>query len=60
LMPAPWPEPHAAAASHRPQPDRARLEVLVGQQASVDGVRQPPFQTAQCFLGDLPSASLRW
>jgi hypothetical protein len=50
----------AAIASDRLQPDQAQLGMLIGELASVDGARQPPLQTAQCFLGDLPSASLRW
>jgi hypothetical protein len=32
--------------------------LLVGQQASVDGVRQPPFQPAQRFLGRLALGQL--
>jgi hypothetical protein len=33
--------------------DRARLEVLIGQQAPVDGIRQAAFQPPQRFLGRL-------
>jgi hypothetical protein len=32
--------------------------LLVGQQASVDGVRQPPFQAPQGFLGGLALGQL--
>jgi hypothetical protein len=42
--------PRGFAASGRPRPDQARLEVLVGHQAPVDGVRQPAFQAPQRLL----------
>ena len=38
-------------------PTRAWLEALIGQQAPVDGVRQPAFQAPQRFLGRLASAA---
>jgi hypothetical protein len=39
-------------------PTRVGLEVLVSQQAPVDGVRQPAFQAAQGFLGGLALGQL--
>jgi hypothetical protein len=34
------------------------VDMLIGQQAPVDGIRQPPFQTAQGFLGRLALGQL--